>query len=54
MVENLHLLKKPKFGGTNTMSCIKLFVRTFGSMAKVQSKYTMMISKSKSLIELKG
>jgi hypothetical protein len=39
MVENFHLFKKSKFDGTNTMSCVKLFVRTlFGAMAKVQSK----------------
>jgi hypothetical protein len=54
MVEILHLFKKPKFGDINTMSCIKLFVGTFGAMAKIQSKYNVMISKSKSLLKLKG
>jgi hypothetical protein len=54
MVQIFHLLKKSKFGGTNTMSCIKLFVKTFGAMAKVQSKYYVMISKSKLFLKLKG
>jgi hypothetical protein len=53
MVEIFHLLKKSKFGGTNTMN-IKLFVKTFGVMAKVQSKYNVVISKFKSFLELKG
>jgi hypothetical protein len=28
--------QKSKFGGINTICCIKLFVETFGVMAKVQ------------------
>jgi hypothetical protein len=36
------------------MCCIKLFVETFGVMAKVQSKYNLIISKSKTLFKLKG
>jgi hypothetical protein len=36
------------------MCCIELFVKTFGVMAKVQSKYNVIISKSKTNLELKG
>jgi len=36
MVEFFIFFKKSKSGGTNTMCCIKLFVKTFGVMAKVQ------------------
>jgi hypothetical protein len=53
--ENFSFFKKSKFVGTNTMYCIiKLFVETFGVMAKVQSKYNVIISKSKSFLDLKG
>jgi hypothetical protein len=54
MVKFFHLFKKSKFGGANTVFCIKLFVGTFGAMAKIQSKYNVMISKSESFLELKG
>jgi hypothetical protein len=36
------------------MCCIKLFTMTFGVMAKVQSKYNVIISKLKTFLELKG
>jgi hypothetical protein len=54
MVEFFHFFKKSKFCDTNAMCCIKLFTRTFGVMAKVQSKYNVIIFKSKTFIELKG
>jgi hypothetical protein len=52
--ERFSFFKKSKFGGTNTMCYIKLFVKTLGAMAKVQPKYNVIISKSKTLLELKG
>ncbi len=50
---NFSFFQKSKFGGTNTICCIKLFVETFGAMAKVQSKYNVIILKFKTLLELK-
>jgi hypothetical protein len=49
-----HFVKKLLFGGINTMCWIKLFARTFGDMAKRLSRYNVIISKSKTLLELKG
>jgi hypothetical protein len=51
--EMFSFFQKSKFGNINTMCCIKLFAETFGVMAKLQSKYNMIISKSKTLLELK-
>jgi len=47
------IFSKSKIGGTNTICCIKLFADTFGAMAKVQSKYNVIILKLKTLLELK-
>ncbi len=41
--------QKIKVWWCNTMCCIKLFVGTFDVMAKVQSKYNVIISKFKSV-----
>jgi hypothetical protein len=54
MVNVFHFKKKSKFGSTYTMCCIKLFAKIFGVMSKIQSKYNVIISKSKTLLELKG
>jgi hypothetical protein len=50
---NFSFFQKSKFGGTNTICCIKLLVETFGVMVKVQSKYRVMILKFKTNLELK-
>jgi hypothetical protein len=49
---NFLVFQKSKFGGTNTICCIKLFVETFGVMAKVQSKYNVIILKFKTHLKL--
>jgi hypothetical protein len=54
MVEICHFLKTSKFDGIKTMRFVKLFIRTFVIMIKVQPKYNVIIFKSKTLLELEG
>jgi hypothetical protein len=49
---NFSFFQKSKFCGTNTICCIKLFVKTFGAMDKVQSKNNVIILKFKTFLEL--
>jgi hypothetical protein len=54
MVEFFHFLKTSKFDDIKTMCFVKLFIKTFVIMIKVQPKYNVIISKSKTLVELEG
>ncbi len=50
--EFFHFLKNSKFGDTNTMCCIKIFVKTLDVMAKIQSKYNVIISNFKTFTKI--
>ncbi len=54
IVNFFHFLKNSKFGDTNTMCCIKIFVKTLDVMAKIQSKYNVIISDFKTFTKFKG
>jgi len=54
MVEFFHFFKTSKFDGINTMCCVNMFIGTFIVMARIQSNYNVIISKSKILLELVG